>query len=186
MKPRITLITGSPGTGKSTVSANVANLSVREKSIHLHTDDFYHYLKKGAVLPHLPEAQKQNEVVTDAIVKTARHFAESGYDVVVDGIIGPWFIKPWEELALAGIEVNYFILRATKEETLRRAVTREKLSDRENATLVEQMWGQFSQLGNYEAHVIETTDLTIDQTVTAVLHTIGNPPFLLSYNSRKN
>ena len=39
---RIVIITGSPGTGKTTISAIVAKESSMEKSVHMHTDDFYH------------------------------------------------------------------------------------------------------------------------------------------------
>ena len=53
---RIIIITGSPGTGKTTTSAIVAKESNMEKSVHMHTDDFYHYLSKGAIPPHLPES----------------------------------------------------------------------------------------------------------------------------------
>ena len=38
---RIVVITGSPGTGKTTVSAIVADESTLERSVRLHTDDFY-------------------------------------------------------------------------------------------------------------------------------------------------
>ncbi|MEE0861631.1 MAG: zeta toxin family protein, partial [Lachnospiraceae bacterium] len=37
---RIVIITGSPGTGKTTISAIVAKESSMEKSVHMHTDDF--------------------------------------------------------------------------------------------------------------------------------------------------
>ena len=43
---RIIIITGSPGTGKTTTSAIVAKESNMEKSVPMHTDDFYHYLSK--------------------------------------------------------------------------------------------------------------------------------------------
>ena len=63
MTGRIVIITGSPGTGKTTVSAILARESGLEKSVHMHTDDFYHYLSKGAVPPHLPESNSQNQIV---------------------------------------------------------------------------------------------------------------------------
>ena len=47
---RIIVITGSPGTGKTTTASTVAKESDLEKSVHMHTDDFYHYLSKGACL----------------------------------------------------------------------------------------------------------------------------------------
>lgn len=40
---RIIVITGSPGTGKTTTASTVAKESDLEKSVHMHTDDFYHY-----------------------------------------------------------------------------------------------------------------------------------------------
>jgi uridine kinase len=46
---RIIVITGAPGTGKTTTASAVAKESDLEKSVHMHTDDFYHYLSKGAI-----------------------------------------------------------------------------------------------------------------------------------------
>ena len=57
---RIVIMTGPPGTGKTTVSSIVARESDLEKSAHMHTDDFYHGLYKGAIPPYLPESQEQN------------------------------------------------------------------------------------------------------------------------------
>jgi hypothetical protein len=33
-------------------------------------------------------------VVIEAITRTVATFVTGGYDVVVDGIIGPWFLPP--------------------------------------------------------------------------------------------
>lgn len=41
---RIIVITGSPGTGKTTTASIVAKESNMDKSVHMHTDDFFHYL----------------------------------------------------------------------------------------------------------------------------------------------
>lgn len=49
---RILVITGAPGTGKTTISSIIAKESDMEKSVHMHTDDFYHYLSKMP-LPHI-------------------------------------------------------------------------------------------------------------------------------------
>ena len=84
-------------------------------------------------------------------------YARGGYDVIVDGIIGPWFLKPWQSLVREHYEVHYIILRASKEETLKRAVERSKLDRKTNIELVETMWEQFCNLGIYESNVIDTT-----------------------------
>ena len=47
---RIIVITGSPGTGKTTTASIVAKESDMDKSVHMHTDDFFHYLSKVNIL----------------------------------------------------------------------------------------------------------------------------------------
>ena len=129
---RIIVITGSPGTGKTTTASIVAKESDMDKSVHMHTDDFFHYLSKGAIPPHLPESNEQNLVVIEAFLEAAKRYARGGYDVIVDGIVGPWFLEPWKALVREHYEVHYIILRASKEETLKRAVERSKLDRKTN------------------------------------------------------
>ena len=167
-KGRMVIITGSPGTGKTTVSSILAKESGMEKSVHMHTDDFYHYLSKGAIPPHLPESEEQNQIVIEAFLEAAKRYVRGGYDVIVDGIIGPWFLQPWLNAAKEGYEVHYIVLRASKGETLKRAVEREKLDQETNRELVETMWGQFCQLGSYEKNAIDTTALSLEETLSAV------------------
>lgn len=85
----------------------------------MHTDDFFHYLSKGAIPPHLPESNKQNLVVIEAFLEAAKRYARGGYDVIVDGIVGPWFLEPWKALAQEDYEVHYIVLRASMEIRLR-------------------------------------------------------------------
>ena len=66
----------------------------------------------------------------------------------------PWFLEPWIKTARENYEVHYIILRAGKDETMKRAVERSKLSMAVNIQLVETMWGQFNHLDSYEANVI--------------------------------
>lgn len=176
---RIVVITGSPGTGKTTVSAIIAKESDMEKSVHMHTDDFYHDLSKGAIPPHLPESNQQNLIVIEAFLEAAKRYVRGGYDVIVDGIIGPWFLEPWLNVAQEGYEAHYIVLRASKEETMKRAIERPKLNHKENVALVEAMWEQFRDLGIYERNVIDTTKLSIQDTVSAIQEKIKNKKALL-------
>ena len=177
---RIIVITGSPGTGKTTTAAILAKESDMDKSVHMHTDDFYHYLSKGAIPPHLPESNEQNLVVIEAFLEAAKRYVRGGYDVIVDGIIGPWFLAPWRNLVREQYEVHYIILRASKEETLKRAVGRSKLDRKTNIELVETMWEQFRSLGIYESNVVDTTAYSIPETVSAVRNKIASGMALLS------
>ena len=165
---RMSVMTGSPGTGKTTTASIVAKESNMDKSVHMHTDDFFHYLSKGAIPPHLPESNEQNLVVIEAFLEAAKRYARGGYDVIVDGIVGPWFLEPWRALVREDYEVHYIVLRASKEETMKRAVERSKLDRKTNVELVETMWEQFCNLGIYESNVIETTTYSIQEAVFAV------------------
>lgn len=177
---RITILTGAPGTGKTTAASIVAQQSPLEKSVHMHTDDFYHYLCKGAIPPHLPDSHEQNLIVIEAFLESAKRFARGGYDVIIDGIVGPWFLKPWLDTARSGYEIHYIILRAQKDITMKRALQRSKLTDKFNAELVNVMWEQFEQPGIYESHVIDTSRLSVPDTVSAIQLLISSNQALLN------
>ncbi|MEU8513863.1 zeta toxin family protein [Kitasatospora sp. NPDC048722] len=85
---QVIVLTGPPGAGKSTVSALLADRLT--PSVHLHGDDFWHYIKQGRLPPHLPEAHRQNQVVLEVLVAAAFGYAAGGYHVVYDGVVGPW------------------------------------------------------------------------------------------------
>ncbi len=180
MLGRIIIITGSPGTGKTTTSKMIAEESDMEKSVHMHTDDFYHYVCKGAIAPHLPESNQQNLIVIEAFLEAAMRYAYGGYDVIVDGIVGPWFLEPWQKIIKKSFEVHYIILRTSKKETLRRAISRSKLDKSTNIELVESMWEQFNNLEKYEENVLDITNLTVEETVLKIKHKIKNKVNLLS------
>ena len=103
---RIVLISGTPGTGKSTVAALLARDSQLAASLCLRTDSFYEALRKGAVPPHLPGSGDQNQVVIEAFLAAAVRFAQGGYDTLVDGVVGPWFLDPWLAAAKPGTEIH--------------------------------------------------------------------------------
>lgn len=48
-----------------------------------------------------------------------------------------------------------------------------------NIGLVEAMWGQFQNLGTYEAHVIDATDCSVQDTVSMIKEKIVNKTALL-------
>ena len=75
---------------------------------------------------------------------------------------------------------DIIVLRASKEETMKRAVERSKLDRKTNVELVETMWEQFCNLGIYESNVIETTTYSIQEAVFVVKEKISSGAALLS------
>lgn len=176
---RIIIITGAPGTGKTTAASIVAKKSDMPKSVHIHTDDFYHYLCKGSIPPHLPGSEEQNLIIIEAVAEAAKRFMLGGYDVIVDGIVGPWFLKPWLKAACEGCEVHYIVLRADKDVTLKRAVERNKLDIKTNTELVKIMWEQFWNLGEYENNVLDISRCSVGHTVAMIMEAIEDKACLL-------
>ncbi|HET6737421.1 MAG TPA: AAA family ATPase, partial [Kribbella sp.] len=97
----VLLLTGPSGSGKTSVARLVAT-DAPGPTMHLTTDEFYRGIRTGFVAPYLPGAGHQNEVVVAAIVATVAAYARGGYDVVVDGVIGPWFLAPFRAAAAEG------------------------------------------------------------------------------------
>lgn len=119
--PGLLLVTGPPGSGKSTVTAALAELW--EPSVLVEGDAFFAFLRRGAISPWLPESHAQNDTVTRAAATAAGAFAAGGMVVVYDGVVGPWFLPTFA--AATGVEVlDYVVLLPPLETCLHRVATR--------------------------------------------------------------
>ncbi|MFI9415312.1 AAA family ATPase [Nocardia gamkensis] len=173
MNGEVIILTGPPGAGKTTVAELLAAGASRP-TIHVTTDWFYRSIRTGFVPPYLPEAQRQNEVVVDAIVASVATFACGGYDVVVDGIVGPWFLTPFRAAAERDLlELSYLVLRPDLDTTLARAQQRagHELKDVEAITGLHTA---FADLGELEDHVLDTGHLDAEQTVAEVRRALAS------------
>jgi tRNA uridine 5-carbamoylmethylation protein Kti12 len=177
LKGNILILTGTPGAGKSTTSRSLVAAS-SGPAVHLHADDFWHFIKKGAIPPYLSEGRKQNEVVLGVVAQAAEGYAKGDYFVVVDGIVGLWFIHFFTGLRLT---VHYIVLRPALEAAMERCQFRggETLADPE---VIRGLHNQFSRLNEFENHVIETVGQTPDETLAAVQGGLVSGRFRLDVN----
>ncbi|GLY50469.1 AAA family ATPase [Lentzea sp. NBRC 102530] len=164
----VLVLTGPPGAGKTSVAALLARAADRP-SVHLVTDEFYRAIRTGFVLPFLPEAQRQNEVVIDVIAGAVATYARGGYDVVVDGIIGPWFLAPFRSL---DVPVSYVVLRPSLETTLARGTARGN-GELTDASAITGMHEAFADLGPLEHHVLDSGDLSTAETAALVRQVVA-------------
>ncbi|MYL09507.1 MAG: ATP-binding protein, partial [Acidimicrobiia bacterium] len=82
----VVIVSGPPGSGKTTVSAALA--SDYERGVHLESDWFFQSIRSGFVAPWLPDAHGQNAAVMVVAADAAAGYADAGYSVVWDGIVG--------------------------------------------------------------------------------------------------
>ena len=164
----IVIVSGPPGAGKSTVAKRLAEGAPGPLAVHMHTDDFYAYIKKGYVEPWKPQSRAQNIAVMNGLAATAAAFAVGGYEVLVDGIVGPWFFDPWKSEAQAkGVDLRFVVLRPEEAATVARAVAREDHPMRD-ADVVRFMWKQFADMGELETHAVDSTNESPEATAAAL------------------
>ncbi len=86
----------------------------------------------------------------DVLANVAEGYAGGGYFVVVDGIIGPWFLQPFRRLAMP---LHYVVLRPPLDVAILRCQKRggNTLTDPAPITALHQ---QFSSLAQLERHVL--------------------------------
>ncbi|MFC3079781.1 AAA family ATPase [Phenylobacterium terrae] len=179
MEPGIVIVSGPPAAGKSTLARALAESVETPLSAHMHSDDVYGYIVKGFVEPWLPASQHQNTVVIEALAASAVRFVRGGYLVVMDGVIGPWFLGPWRAAA-ADVPVDYAILFPSPAANLARFAARTDHPLQEEA-VVPQMWAAFdAHRAGYERHILDTSGQTEAESLEALRAGLAEGRFRLA------
>jgi predicted kinase len=173
MSAGVVILTGPPGSGKSTVAALHAR--TYHKAVHLHTDDFWHFIVTGLIPPYEPTSESQNHTVIEVVAGAAYTYAQGGLTTIVDGIVGPWMLGHYLAQARQhrDVALTYIVLRAGRDETLARARGRTAPGALVDEQLILQLWEQFAQLGSYEGHVLDTSGESAETSTQRVADAIA-------------
>ena len=136
--------------------------------VHLSGDQVFHWIVSGFIPPWEPESRRQNRTVITAIASVAARFDEGGYSVVVDGILGPWFLAQWQHAVVRSEPLDYVILRPSRGVAMSRALERRGPGDLVDPEPVRAMFDAFQDLGTLESHVIDSSDQDLSETLKAV------------------
>jgi hypothetical protein len=112
-----------------------------------------------------------------AVTRTSATFAGQGYDVILDGIFGPWFLPIIaDELRSSRLAVHYVVLSAPLEIALRRVQDR---IGHEKDHVVRLMHAAFADLGPYAAHAVDTGTRDADAVAAELCPSLDRGDFVL-------
>jgi chloramphenicol 3-O-phosphotransferase len=171
----VLILSGSPGSGKTTIAEAIARLPGAVPKVHLHTDDFWGNIKHGLIAPWLPESDAQNRMIMEIAAGVAGRYAGAGYLVALDGVVRPAMLDAYRALPA---RLHYIVLRTSVEEAVARCTARggDSLTD---PTVVASLHAEFANLGECEGHVLAVDGLDRQQTQDAVIAALQSGAYRL-------
>ena len=170
----ITIVSGCPGSGKTTLARQLA--SVAERGLHLLSDTFYRFPARP-IDPTSPAAHQQNTSVMRALGRAAGSFAEDEYTVFLDGVIGPWFLPVLARELPPSVPLEYVVLQVQLERALDRV--RQRQGPGASAT-VAHMHRAFSELGEFARCALDTSSSSVEDVLGEFLARSKRGEFLVS------
>lgn len=170
----ITLLTGGPGSGKSTIARLVARRLSRCAVINV--DELREFMISGRALPAKgwcdAAIQEFLRARTTAIYM-ARLYARQGIEVIIDDVcVPPEFVGHYAPL-FADPGARRILLNPSAAAMIRRMARRRNPWDEMLIPRVPQLTEQLARMPKEGWTVIDSSDWTIERTAEAVLQAMG-------------
>ena len=160
------MITGAPGTGKSTVSEALAGRF--ERGAHVPVDFFRKMVKGGYASPHHwnDEVARQYQVARASAAQTATNLAEAGFTPVIDDIVAPAWVEEWTA-AMRGVQCVFVLLRPPIGVALAR--NKERSVWTVDETILRNLYQMFEQDYTSGWLIIDTSTCTPEEAADQIL-----------------
>ena len=177
----ILLIVGSPASGKSTISKEIARRS--PKGLHIPVDDLRTMVQGGVIHPNYdwpPELVQQLALARHTAVEMAIRYCESDFLVAIDDFWDTYSHLEEYEPLFQMPNVTRVILRPSVNATIARLHARQAPSTFRNVLddaikMVHTELDQHAEaLAKQGWHVLDTSNDTIERSVERILAFIGN------------
>lgn len=149
----VIVVTGPPGAGKSTVAQRLVDMF--DPSALVAGDEFFGFLRNGAIAPWLDVAREQNNAVIAAAAAATGRLA-GHCDVVYDGVVRPLLLRSFLEAAELQ-NLHYAVLLPSLTVCLQRVHTR-RGHGFTDLDVAEHMWHDFRRADIEARHVIEDNE----------------------------
>jgi chloramphenicol 3-O-phosphotransferase len=169
----IFLITGTPGSGKSSVAR--ALLQRFEFGLHLPVDDLREFVVSGISHPvpdWTEETGRQFRLARESAASSAKLYASNGFAVVIDDVISNDDVSKFFEPAFAEFDFHKIFLQPRLEVALERNRTRTNKNF--NPSFLEEpirqihAWMSAQEFPN-DWLKLDSSELNLEQTVDAIL-----------------
>ncbi|MFE4633966.1 AAA family ATPase [Streptomyces sp. NPDC056773] len=164
------LLSGIPGSGKSTVAAALA--ARFRMAAHIEVDDLQHMIASGGQWPSPdanPEADRQIFLRARNACLLADSFARAGFLPVLDDVVVRRSHLDFYRATLASVPLHVVVLAPGPEEAWRRNQARDKALDTDWSFLDEAMRSELAQEGIW----IDNAAQSVEETVEAILSATG-------------